>query len=176
MEKKYKQGQHPNSRNGFKEGGKPYWKGKKRLEMTGEKHPNYMHGMSNTRIHNNWSNMISRCTNPKNPCYPRYGGRGIGVCKRWMVFENFYEDMGDPPEGMSLERKDNNKGYHPDNVVWDTRTSQANNRRTNKMITYNGKTQTMAQWSRETGIHQDILYKRFKRNWSAEKALTTTPQ
>lgn len=90
---------------------------------------NKRHGLFGTPTHTSWSNMIQRCTNPNRWQYPYYGGRGVTVCERWMTFENFYADMGDRPEGLSLDRIDNNKGYEPGNCKWSTRSEQARNRR-----------------------------------------------
>lgn len=87
------------------------------------------HGMSTTRIYRIWSDMVRRCTWPNHQRYADYGGRGITVCKRWLEFENFYADMGDRPEGRSLDRINNDAGYSPENCRWATGSQQAKNRR-----------------------------------------------
>lgn len=86
--------------------------------------------MSHLPIYLNWQTMIQRCENPKHPKYPIYGARGITVCERWKVFENFYADMGDRPSPhYSIDRKDNDKGYSPDNCRWATKREQLLNTR-----------------------------------------------
>src|SRR5580765_291104 len=81
------------------------------------------------KIHRIWGNMLQRCNNPKNPMWGAYGGRGITVCERWHRFENFFADMGHPPDGLTLERFNVDKGYSPENCGWVTRKAQAYNRR-----------------------------------------------
>lgn len=90
---------------------------------------NKTHGMCKTLEWEVWHAMIQRCENPNHAAYARYGGRGIKVCERWHKFENFYEDMGDRPEGLTLERRNNEKGYYPENCYWATQKEQSNNRR-----------------------------------------------
>ena len=93
------------------------------------KRQNEKHGMSNTPTYYVWINMRRRCENPNNPAYKYYGGRGISVCIRWNSFGNFYEDMGKKPEGLTLERINNNGNYKPGNCEWVTWKKQLNNRR-----------------------------------------------
>ena len=88
------------------------------------------HDMSKTSEWNIWVNMKQRCDNPKQPRYIDYGGRGISVCDKWQTsFENFLEDMGKRPEGMTLDRIDNDKGYYPENCRWATYQQQNLNKR-----------------------------------------------
>lgn len=89
------------------------------------------HGMSGSASHKAWKSMMGRCYSPKNTSYARYGGRGITVCDRWRTFEKFYEDMGTPPSGLTLDREDNAAGYSPDNCRWATKKTQGRNKRNN---------------------------------------------
>jgi hypothetical protein len=130
------------------------------------------HGMYASRIYGLWASMIQRCTNPKNPAYHSYGGRGITVCDRWMIFENFYTDMGDKPPKLTLDRIDNSKGYSKENCRWATRHEQGNNRRTNTIISFNGKKQTLSQWSKETNLSPMCIMGRLRSGWPIDKALT----
>lgn len=90
------------------------------------------HGMAGTRTHRIWKAMRSRCNNPNTPRHKDYGGRGIRVCKRWEEFKNFLSDMGECPDGMSIDRIDNDRGYSPSNCKWSTAKQQNSNQRKRK--------------------------------------------
>jgi hypothetical protein len=121
-----------------------------------------------------WAALKYRCLNPNSSKWKNYGGRGITVCKRWIdSFENFLEDMGERPEGSSLERINVDGNYEPGNCRWATQKEQQNNKRNNKKLTYKGKTQTIAEWSRELQISKVTLRERILRGWSVERTLST---
>lgn len=86
-----------------------------------------------SRAWNAWSAMHKRCECATHKAYKNYGGRGIGICRRWKTFENFYADMGDPPPGLTLERRANNRGYEPSNCLWASYDDQNRNRRSTKL-------------------------------------------
>lgn len=90
---------------------------------------NTRHGMSKTKVHECWKNMMQRCYNKNNTGYKNYGARGITVCESWHKFENFYAAMGNPPAGHSLDRIDVNGNYEPSNCRWVTQNTQQRNRR-----------------------------------------------
>ena len=118
--------------------------------------------------------MKSRCKNPKHLHYPSYGGRGIEVCERWRLFENFYADMGDPPTSKhSLDRINNDGDYEPSNCRWATQREQCNNQSSNLIVEYGGKRQTLAEFCRERGLHYRNTRRRiFIFGWSVEEAIT----
>jgi hypothetical protein len=110
--------------------------------------------------------------NPKASSYEYYGARGISVCSRWDSFENFYADMGDPPEGMSLDRyPDVNGNYEPGNCRWATGEEQARNRRSNHILALDGKAASIAEWAELTGIKQRTIQARIKSGWPTARAL-----
>jgi hypothetical protein len=112
-----------------------------------------------------WQGMIQRCYNPNNSGYKNYGGRGIKVCIEWHQFKNFYADMGDRPEKMSLDRIDNDKDYCLENCRWATTKQQSSNKSTNKNYTYNGITLHLADWARKLKIDSTTLSYRIKAKW-----------
>lgn len=140
------------------------------------------HRMAGTRIYHIWSGMIGRCTNPQNDDYRRYGGRGITVCSNWREsFENFYADMGDPPtDKHTLDRRDVNDNYSPENCRWATRKQQNRNRRDNRPITWNGEAKLITEWAEDPrlvslGITARGLATRLYSGWTVEEAMTTPP-
>lgn len=135
---------------------------------------NRTHGMSEGRYYHNWWNMHSRCYRRSNKDYKHYGGRGITVCKRWHSFENFYSDMGPKPEGRSLDRIDNSKGYSKKNCRWSTQKEQCRNRRSNVFLKFNGKRLCLEDWGIETGIYWKTIHARINAlGWTIKSALTT---
>ena len=116
-----------------------------------------------------WRNMRQRCLNPKVPNYHRYRGRGIKVCKEWSQFERFIEDMGlKPSPDRSLERRDNNGNYEPNNCYWASRDDQENNKERSVKITYKGKTRTLTQWARELGLDYELVRTRWRYGWGPQ--------
>jgi hypothetical protein len=117
--------------------------------------------------------MKQRCQNPNNPSYHNYGGRGIKVCERWFSFENFISDMGmRPTNDHTLERINNDGNYEPSNCKWATRTEQARNFRSNRMLEFNGEKKCISAWAKELGLTHDSISRRLRRGWSIEEALT----
>lgn len=134
------------------------------------------HGKSYTRLHRIWADMKTRCYNPQNRAYKNYGGRGITICDEWRDdFQKFYDwamSCG-YQDNLMIDRTDNDKGYYPDNCRWVNIEVQNNNKRNNIKIEYQGKVQTLAQWSKELEIEMDVLWHRINvSGWSIEKAFS----
>ena len=134
-------------------------------------HP-HRHGKHGTTVYNIWAGMLQRCLNPKDRKFHHYGGRGITVCEEWRDFVVFYDQMGDPPAGHTLERIDNEKGYSLANCRWATMKEQSRNTRSNLLLTLHGITKTAAEWAEDTGINRKTLYSRKHKGWTDEQALT----
>lgn len=115
--------------------------------------------------------MMSRCRNPRSHNYDKYGGRGIIVCPQWTSFEAFLHDMGERPDGTSLERLDVNGDYEPSNCRWATQKEQCRNTRTNRYITACGVTRTLIEWAEVTGIKRGTIAYRLNNGWPTEQAL-----
>lgn len=122
-----------------------------------------------------WLNMKSRCNNPDNNRYHLYGKLGVQVCGRWLSsFESFLADVGPrPSDAHSIDRYPNKNGnYEPTNVRWATDIEQSNNRRSNRMLTFDGETHTMAEWARIKGLKLSTVHARLKKEWTIEMALS----
>jgi len=132
------------------------------------------HGLVYTRTYRIWAGMKARCYFPAAKDFPYYGGRGIVVCHAWRSsFAVFLADMGECPGDQTLDRIDNDGPYCPFNCRYASRTDQANNCRTNHIVTFNGISLTLAQWSRSTGIPYTALIQRINRlGWSLDRAFT----
>lgn len=128
------------------------------------------HGMTNTKSHKAWVGMRQRCSNKRNKKFPDYGGRGIVVCDRWELFENFIADMGEPKDGESIDRIDVNGNYCTENCRWANQLTQQNNRRDNVEIWLDGYRKTLAQYARDHGLDQDKIQRRLKKGWAVERA------
>jgi hypothetical protein len=122
------------------------------------------HGLHKHPLYSTWKGMRNRCNNPNTPRYKDYGGRGIRICERWDKFENFLADMGERPEGCSLDRIDNDGNYEPSNCRWATQSEQNRNYRI--AVKVDGK--PIAQVAEETGISYSAMYHRHKRNHKIE--------
>lgn len=137
---------------------------------------NVRHGLSREKAYSIWNAMMSRCYNSNSKSYCNYGQRGIAVCEAWhdpSVFVEWSKRSG-YKEGLTIDRIDVNGNYSPENCRWIPRSEQMSNMSTNHLVEFGGKTQTIAQWSRETGIKPTTIMMRLnKYHWSAEKTLTT---
>lgn len=132
------------------------------------------HRMHGSRTYNSYREMKKRCLNPTNHKYPLYGGRGIKVCDRWLMsFPAFLSDMGECPDGCTLDRwPDKNGNYEPGNCRWATPRQQAQNMRSNTLLTLNGTTLCVSEWGRVLNISPYTIRTRLRKGWSHEKALS----
>lgn len=147
-------------------------KAKSQAAAMGKK--NRTHGKTKSPEYYVWRGMLFRCNVASCSAYSNYGGRGIKVCERWNRFDNFYADMGDRPSPQhEIDRIDVNKDYTPDNCRWVTVKEQQRNRRSNVMITYEGRTQCIAAWAEERGMTTMQLWRRLRnKKWTIHEAMT----
>lgn len=144
---------------------------------------NITHGMSGTKFYSIWNSMKDRCTNPNSPVFKHYGGRGIGLGVEWFKFSVFMDDMYDGyvkhqkkygKRNTTLERIDNNGWYTKENCKWATYKEQVLNKRTNKVISYNGVEKTLSEWADTLNIKYESLYYRLiTANWDVNRSLET---
>lgn len=134
----------------------------------------YVHGMEGTSAYNCYYAMRDRCGNPNSKRYKDWGGRGIGICDRWMRgFVYFWQDMGPTyREGLTIERRDNDKGYSPDNCYWTTMHDQTRNRRSNIWVRLvDGREMILADAAAVFGIRQNVAYARLRNGWPESRIL-----
>lgn len=129
-----------------------------------------------TATYRTWNAMLQRCTNPRHEKFSQYGGAGVTVCPRWHEFAAFVADMGERPDGMTIDRIVGARGYEPGNCRWATPKQQQRNISFNVNIEFDGKIQCLAAWAEEVGISKDTLGYRIRKGWPVQKALLTTPR
>lgn len=133
----------------------------------------YKHGGKGTPTYKIWKSMRQRCNVPSASAYHKYGGRGIKVCERWDWYPNFLADMGERPDGYSIERVDNDGPYSPENCKWIPIEEQAANKRNTRRITIDGVTKHLAEWTRLSPVTEHAIRVRIRRGWSPHDAVFT---
>lgn len=134
----------------------------------------YKHGHANDPTYRTWMAMIQRCTNPNKSNYKYYGGRGIAVCEKWRTFAGFLEDMGERPDGTTIDRINGDAGYSRENCRWASRVVQASNKPgCVRMVTVDGVTTTLSEACRRRGLKIGTVWERLKAGMSDEAALKT---
>lgn len=131
------------------------------------------HGMEGTKTYSIWASVKARCSNQQSPLYAAYGGIGVTIDPRWLDFVNFYADMGEKPDDMSLDRIDPFGGYWPENCRWADRKTQARNKRKTVYLEYRGQKKSPAEWAEIMGLPRKTVSERIRKGWSTERALET---
>ena len=136
---------------------------------------NPTHGMTGTRTYRIWTNMLTRCRNTETPSYLKYGKRGIGICSKWLKFENFLADMGECPSAMTIDRfPDKNGNYEKTNCRWATYKQQARNTRANRIVTFGGFTGCLIEVCEHFDLNYTAILARLNQlGWPVQKALST---
>lgn len=130
-----------------------------------------VHGLSKTPLYSVWQTMKQRCTNPHCRGYRWYGAKGITICEEWQRPESFYEWDGYEP-GLTIDRINPSEGYSPSNCRWISMSDQQNNKTSNRVLTFQGISHTLTEWSVLTGIPRTTITNRLKLGWSIEEVLT----
>lgn len=127
--------------------------------------PRLTHGGSDTLLYGIWANMKARCTKEYSDDYHRYGGRGITVCEEWQDFAQFREwaEVSGYRQGLTIDRRDNDRGYEPSNCHWTDRTAQNRNRRDNKRYAFRGENLMISEIAERTGVSRSMIYLRVHR-------------
>jgi hypothetical protein len=143
--------------------------------LGGKRNPNYKHGHRSagtfSKSYTSWYAMVQRCTNPNRRYYCRYGGRGISVHPAWLEFASFLADMGERPDGTSLDRIDNDGDYTPANCRWATQKGQVRNSTTCLHLTVNGVAKPLWEWCEGSGVSARVIRDRLRLGWPAEEAI-----
>lgn len=143
----------------------------------GSMHVNSSHGHATKGLsptYRSWSSMLGRVRGTGST-RDRKAYATVTVCDRWNSFENFLSDMGERPDGTSLDRKDNDGNYEPGNCRWATRKEQSRNRRSSRVLEFGGTTRTIAEWAEVVGLNYRTLLARIRKGWSAKRALSEPP-
>lgn len=138
-----------------------------------KEHWNVRHGLTKSPTYRTWRSMKARCYNPQSLSFKYYGAKGIRICERWESFDAFLEDMGERPEGTSIDRLDSTKNYEPENCRWATTKQQNRNLSTNVILEYRGARRCVSEWAEIAGLSKETLGQRLRSGWCIEKALAT---
>lgn len=140
-------------------------------ELLAESNKTHGRTKENLLSYMSWKDMNQRCFNKKNKDYKNYGGRGIDVCERWKNFDNFFVDLGERQQHQTLDRIDVNQGYNPFNCKWSTAEEQANNKRNNFFLNFEGKKYSITQLSKKVGVNRKTIKYRLSIGLSLEKSI-----
>ena len=133
-----------------------------------------IHGYAHHPLYHTWEGMKQRCCNPNFKYYDKYGGRGITICDEWLHSPDVFIEWSlfhGYKKGLTLDRKNNDKGYSPENCRWVSRKVQQNNRSTNHYLEYEGDTYTITTFSEKFGLNRLTVSTQLRRGWSVQKIL-----
>lgn len=136
------------------------------------------HGGARTRLYGIWKGMHNRCKNPNVSKYKNYGGRGICVCSEWEEYETFRDWAlnNGYADTLTIERLDFNGNYEPSNCTWITLSEQGKNTSKSRLITHEGETLSLVEWSRKLGGNPNLVTTRLQRGWSEKDAVSIPPK